>query len=78
MSPMRMTLDEIKNKGFAALMKELGPVGYVRFMQQFLGRKGDYTKDRAKWIDRVDLSDLDARFGKALKRRRRPNAATTP
>jgi len=69
MSPMQMTIDEIKKKGFAALMKELGPVGYTRFMQQFVGQKGDYTKSRAKWIDKVDLSDLDRRFGGRRKRK---------
>ena len=67
MSPMQMTIDQIKKRGFAALMKELGPVGYVRFMQQFVGRKGDYTKDRAAWIDKVDLSDLDRKFAPKRK-----------
>lgn len=70
MSPMQMTIDEIRRKGFAALMKELGPVGYTRFMQQFAGQKGDYTKDRAKWIDKVDLSDMDRKFGGRLKRKK--------
>lgn len=69
MSPMQLTIDEIKRKGFAVLMKELGPVGYARFMQQFVGRKGDYTKDRAQWIDKVDLSDLDQKFGAKHKRK---------
>ncbi len=69
MSPMQMTIDEIKKKGFAALMKELGPVGYVRFMQQFVGRKGDYTKARSKWIEKLDLTDLDRKF--AAKRKRK-------
>lgn len=70
MSPMQMTIEEIKKKGFAALMRELGPVGYVRFMQQFVGRQGDYTKDRAKWVGKLDLSDLDRKF--SGKRKRRP------
>ncbi len=67
MTPMQMTIDQIKKKGFAALMKELGPVGYVRFMQQFVRRTGDYTTDRAAWIEKVDLSDLDRKF--ATKRK---------
>ncbi len=71
MSPMNVTIEEIKKKGFAALMKELGPVGYVRFMQQFVGRKGDYTKDRAKMLDEVDLSDLDRKFGRKRTRKGR-------
>jgi hypothetical protein len=70
MSPMQMTIDEIKSRGFAALMKELGPVGYVRFMQQFIERKGDYTRDRADRMGKVDLSDLDRKFGRKRKGRK--------
>ncbi len=70
MSPMQMTIDEIQSRGFAALMRELGPVGYVRFMQQIVGRKGDYTTERAQRIGKVDVSDLDRRFGKKPKRRK--------
>lgn len=69
MSPMEMTTQEITRRGFKALMKELGPVGYVRFMQQFVGRKGDYTKTRSKWIDKFDLTDLDRKFGAKRKRK---------
>lgn len=58
MSAMGMTLDQIKSRGYAALMKELGPVGYVRFMQQFVGFKGDYTKDRHAWIDDLKIDDI--------------------
>ena len=69
MNPMQMTIDEIKKKGFAALIKELGPGGYVRFMQQFVGREGDYTHDRAKWLKEVDLTDLDRKFSAKRKRK---------
>lgn len=68
MSPMEMTTQEITRRGFKALMKELGPVGYVRFMQQFVGRKGDYTKERARISRKIDLSDLERRFGARKQR----------
>lgn len=72
MSPIQMTMDQIKKKGFAALMRELGPVGYVRFMQEFLGRKGDYTKDRAAWVEDIDLTGIERKFGGRRPRKRKP------
>jgi len=54
------TLSEIRLSGNQALLAELGPADFTRFMQQFVSR-GDYTKDRDQWIDRLDMSDLDAR-----------------
>lgn len=61
---MRMTIDEIKQKGFAALMKELGPAGYVRFMQQFVGREGNYTQDREQWLKATGLPKAKTRTAK--------------
>jgi hypothetical protein len=67
-SPMGMTTQEINRRGFKALMKDLGPVGFVRFMQQFVSR-GDYTKERARIIRKIDLSDIERRLGGVRKRR---------
>jgi len=55
-----MTLSSIRFRGHQALFAELGAVGFIRFMQQFVSR-GDYTKEREKWIDKIDLSDLETR-----------------
>ena len=41
-----MTLEEIRLTGLTALAKELGPVGMVRFLQQFETGKGDYSVER--------------------------------
>lgn len=41
-----MTLSEIRTAGLAALVQSLGPVGMVRFMQQYDSGIGDYTKER--------------------------------
>ena len=66
-----LTLDENSFPGHAALLKELGPAGYLRFLQQYIGGMGDYTKERQRWIDKVDLSDLDWKFGGKKKVRSR-------
>jgi hypothetical protein len=65
-----MTMSSIRLRGNQALFAELGPVGFIRFMQQFVSR-GDYTKDREKWIDKIDLSDLEKRGTHAPAKQRR-------
>lgn len=45
-----MTLDEIKRVGISALARELGPYGLVQFLKQFETGKGDYTRDRDKYL----------------------------
>jgi hypothetical protein len=65
-----MTLSSIRLRGHQALFDALGSVGFIRFMQQFVSR-GDYTKEREKWIDKIDLSDLEARGAHASSKPRR-------
>ena len=55
---MNMTLDQIKKLGYEALLEKLGPVGMVRFLQQFEMGRGDYTKDREKWLGDTTVEDL--------------------
>jgi len=68
---MHLTLDQIKTRGYAALMKELGPAGYVRFMQQFVSGKGDYTKERHESLDKLSLDDIKSKIEKLHTGRRR-------
>jgi hypothetical protein len=70
MKTREMTLSSIRRRGHKALFDALGPVGFIRFMQQFVSR-GDYTADREKWIGRIDLSDLRARAAQATGRKKR-------
>jgi len=65
-----MTMSNIRLRGHQALFDALGPVGFIRFMQQFVSR-GDYTKDREKWIDKIDLSDLETRATPVSGKQRR-------
>jgi len=65
-----MTMSSIRLRGHQALFDALGPVGFIRFMQQFVSR-GDYTKDREKWMDKIDMSDLETRGTHAPGRQRR-------
>lgn len=46
-----MTLTaELNQKAKAILIRELGPVDYARFFQQYGEGSGDYTRDRHQWL----------------------------
>jgi hypothetical protein len=45
-----LTLEQIRTRGLEALSRELGPVGLVRFLQQFETGQGDYTAERYQWL----------------------------
>ena len=53
-----MTPQQIRVAGLAALSRELGLVGMIRFMQQFEMGKGDYYKDRHEWLDQYSVDDI--------------------
>lgn len=46
MSVHVITLEEVRARGIAALSKELGVAGMIRFLQQFESGRGDYSKER--------------------------------
>ena len=50
-----MSPTTIRKLGLEVLAKALGPVGMVRFLQQFDTGVGDYTKQRAKWLKDLDI-----------------------
>lgn len=49
---------EIRTIGIQALKEALGPVGMVRFMQQYDMGDGDYTKEKYENPD-ISLDDID-------------------
>ena len=53
-----MSLDEIRKAGVEALAQTLGPVGMVRFLQQFDTGKGDYTKERGQWLGEMTIDEV--------------------
>jgi len=67
---MRMTQEEIRERGLQALRRELGPVGMIRFMQQFETGRGDYARERHAWVDGTSLDQLRALVGKKRSRKK--------
>ena len=60
------SINEIRRIGIDALADALGPVDMARFLQSFDLGSGDYTKERAKWLDQ----SLEEILGE-IKRRRK-------
>ena len=58
MALMKTTLTEIRKKGVEALTRALGPVGMVRFLQQFEGGSGDYTRERDRWLKDLNVEEV--------------------
>jgi hypothetical protein len=63
-----MTLSEIQSKGLEILAKELGPIGLIRFLQQFETGRGDYTQERHQWLDESSVAELTEQIMKARKK----------
>jgi len=49
---------EVRQLGLEALREALGPIGMVRFIQQFETGTGDYTKEKYSQED-LSLDEID-------------------
>jgi hypothetical protein len=41
---------ELRTMDIKALIKELGPLGMIRFLQQYETGLGDFTKESKQWL----------------------------
>jgi hypothetical protein len=51
-------MEELRRAGLEALARELGPVGMVRFLQQFETGSGDYTAERAELLGKTTVDEV--------------------
>ncbi len=58
MTTRTLTQHEIRQEGFKALIERLGPEGALRFLQQFDSGSGDYTQDRAMWLNGLTIDEI--------------------
>lgn len=58
MDVSEMTPVEIQRAGLAVLARELGPVGFIRFVQQYELGYGDYTVERHQWLDDLTIDEV--------------------
>ena len=61
---MEMNPAKLRKKGIDALTKALGPLGMVRFLQQYESGSGDYTKERSQWLDELDMDSIRSEIKK--------------
>jgi hypothetical protein len=59
-----LTLHEIRTIGFEALLRELGPAGAIRFLQQYETGHGNYTRDRHKFLPKMSVEEIGKRIYK--------------
>jgi len=65
----------LTERGLKLLARELGPMEMVEFLRHIESAKGDYTRDRHKWLDTVSLNEA---FGYSLRRQREKKTAARP
>ena len=58
MTVATMTLEQVRVVGYSALVRDLGPVNMVRFLQQFETGQGDYTLERHQWLDQYTVEEI--------------------
>lgn len=58
MKAEKQTLEDVRQAGLEVLARELGPVGMVRFLQQFETGTGDYGADRRRWLGKPRVRTL--------------------
>ncbi|CAN2042287.1 conserved hypothetical protein [Candidatus Magnetomoraceae bacterium gMMP-15] len=53
-----LNLFQIRQIGLEVLSRELGPVGMIRFLQQYEIGSGDYSMERHQWLDKLTIDDI--------------------
>ena len=64
-----MTFEQVRHNGLAALRRELGVVGMVRFLQSFERGQGDYSLERRKLLAGKSLGDIVGEIVRSRKNR---------
>ena len=65
-------LAEINREAEAILIREMGVVKALRFLNQFRAGSGDYTKERGQWLDDLSLEQIVSEI-KSQRRKSRRN-----
>jgi hypothetical protein len=53
-----MTDQEIRELVTRLVAREVGPVGYIRFVQQLRRGRGNYTEERHQWLDGLTVDEI--------------------
>jgi len=66
-------LAEITQQATTILIREMGVVDALRFLSQFHAGAGDYTKERAQWLDNLSLEQIASSIKAKRHKPRRSN-----
>jgi hypothetical protein len=66
------TPGELRERGFRALVRELGYADALRFLFQYESGYGNYTEDRRTILPQVTAADLTREAEALLEGRRKP------
>jgi hypothetical protein len=55
---MTMTPIELRERGYQALISQLGQIDTIRFLQQMGWGSGDYTQERQELLDAVTREEF--------------------
>lgn len=69
MSTQTMSPTVLRKAGLEAVAKALGPLGMVRFLQQFETGVGDYTKERERLLKGLSVQDIVSEVKSKRKKR---------
>ena len=57
-----MTDAEVYRQGLEVLLDTLGDAGTIRFLEQCDPPSGDYTAERHRWLDKLDMETIMQRI----------------
>jgi hypothetical protein len=61
----------LRKLGLEALCKSLGPIGMVRFLQQYETGTGDYTRERDLWLKDINIESIAMELKNRRKKKTR-------
>ena len=65
----RRTAEQLSADGFAALVDKLGMADAIRYVQLTDHGSGNYTRDRARWLESLTHTDVAGLMAKSQKKR---------
>lgn len=71
MTVQTRSLHEISRDAHAALVRELGIVDAIRFLNQYTTGRGDYTAERHEWLGDESLEELFKQIEEADQARKK-------
>lgn len=58
MKTKRLTMNEVRSLGHSALLRALGPQGYVDFVRQYHAGSGDFTVERTAAANSLSIDEV--------------------